>query len=45
MKLEGKKVVFEKIQGPPPKKDTPETEVKELPATPEAKLTKEQEVE
>ena len=45
VKLEGKKVVFEKIQGPPPKKDTPETEVKELPATPEAKLTKEQEVE
>jgi len=46
IKYEGKKVVFEKIQGTPVKKDEPESESKENPKTSsDVKTSKEQEVE
>jgi len=48
IKYEGKKVVFEKVQGTPVKKDSPETETesKEKPKAPsDTKAPKEQEVE
>lgn len=46
IKLEGKKIVFEKIQGIPTKKEEPEVESKETSKTsPDVKAPKEQEVE
>ena len=46
VKLEGKKIVFERIEGTPPKKEEPEIKLKETPATSsDVKVSKEQEVE